>query len=295
MNWLKKFYEKQEKKLIIIPILMIVAAIIIVGTEYSKTGNIFQKDVTLSGGLTATLYTQIDINTIETTIKENTNKDIIIRKLTFFGTDQQQGVVIESQELTRQELEDILKNKLNIELTSENYSFQQTQSSLGQSFYKQMLIALLFAFILMSIVVIVIFRSVIPSAAVILSAAADMLCTVAVINLIGLRMSTAGISAILLLIGYSVDTDILLTTKMFKRREGTIMERIFSSAATGLTMTAAGLAALSVGYLVTSSLILKEMFLVLIIGLIIDVFMTYLLNARVILWYMQKKEGKTNA
>jgi len=295
MNWLKKFYEKQEKKLIIIPILMIIAAIIIVGTSYSKTGDVFQKDVTLSGGLTATLYTQIDINTIETAIKENTNKDIIVRKLAFFGTDQQQGVVVESQELTREELEDILKNKLNIELTSENYSFQQTQSSLGQSFYKQMLIALLFAFILMSIVVIVIFRSVIPSAAIILSAAADMLCTVAVINLIGLRVSTAGISAILLLIGYSVDTDILLTTKMFKRKEGTIMERIFSSAATGLTMTAAGLAALSVGYFVTSSLIIKEMFLVLIIGLVIDVFMTYLLNARVILWYTQKKEGTTNA
>lgn len=274
---------------------MIIAAIIIVGTEYSKTGDIFEKDVTLSGGLTATIYTQVNVNTIEEAIKENTNKDVIVRKLTYFGTDQQQGVVIESQDLTRQELEDILENKLEIELTSENYSFQQTQSSLGSSFYTQMLIALLFAFILMSIVVIVIFRSAIPSAAVILSAAADMLCTIAVINLIGLRVSTAGISAILLLIGYSVDTDILLTTRMYKRREGPIMERIFSSAATGLTMTAAGLGALSIGYFVTSSLIIKEMFIVLIIGLIIDVFMTYLLNARIILWYTQKKEGKTNA
>lgn len=110
----------------------------------------------------------------------------------------------------------------------------------------------------------------------------------------GVRISTAGIAGVLF-IGYSVDTDILLTTRMYMRKEGRIMERIFSSAATGLTMTAAGLASLSLGYVLTTSFVIKEMFLVLIVGLLIDVFMTYLLNARMILWYTERKEGKTNA
>lgn len=295
INWLKNFYEKQEKKLVIIPILMIIAALIIVGSLYSKTGDIFHKDVTLSGGITATIYTKIDVQTVEKTIKENTNKGVLVRKLAEFGSDQQKGVVIESSEITREELESILKDKLKIELTKENYSIEQTGATLGQSFYKQMMIALLVGFVMMSIVVVIIFRSVIPSAAVILSAFADMLCTVAVVDLLGMRMSTAGIAGVLLLIGYSVDTDILLTTRMYRRKEGRIMDRIFSSAATGLTMTAAGLASLSTGYFVTTSFVIKEMFLVLIIGLLIDVFMTYLLNARVMLWYTEKKEGKTNA
>jgi preprotein translocase subunit SecF len=295
MNWLKKSYEKHEKRLVIIPVLMIIAALIIVGSQYSRTGDIFYKDVTLSGGITATIYTQVDVNTIQKTIQENTNKESIVRKLAEFGTEQQKGVVIESTDITREELESILTNKLNIQLTTDNYSIEQTGATLGQSFYQQMIIALLVGFLMMSIVVIVIFRSAVPSAAIILSAFADMLCTVAVVDLVGMRISTAGIAGVLLLIGYSVDTDILLTTRMYKRKEGAIMSRIFSSAATGLTMTAAGLAALSLGYLVTTSFVIKEMFFVLIVGLIIDVFMTYLLNARIILWFTEKKEGKTNA
>ncbi|MFH1210828.1 MAG: hypothetical protein V1645_02830 [archaeon] len=288
---IKKLYEKHEKKLVVIPILLIIASLWIVGSQYSRTGDIFQKDVTLSGGITATVYTQTDAKSVEQTIKENTNKEIIVRKLAEFGTDQQKGVVIESAELTRDELESILKNKLNIQLTTDNYSIEQTGATLGQSFYIQMMIALLVGFVMMSIVVIIIFRAVIPSMAVILSAFADMLCTVAVIDLLEVRVSTAGIAGILLLIGYSVDTDILLTTRMYRRKEGRIMDRIFSSAATGLTMTAAGLASLSLGYILTTSFVIKEMFLVLIIGLIIDVIMTYLLNARIILWYTEKKEG----
>ncbi len=295
MKWLKNFYEKQEKKLVIIPILMIIAALIIVGNQYATTGDIFKKDVTLSGGVTATVYTEIDTNTVEKTIKENTSKEALVRKLAEFGSEKQKGVVIESADITREELESILKDQLKINLTTENYSVEQTGATLGQSFYKQMMIALLIGFLMMSIVVIIIFRTVVPSAAVILSAFADMLCTVAVVDLVGIRVSTAGIAGVLLLIGYSVDTDILLTTRVYKRKEGTIMNRVFSSAATGLTMTAAGLASLSIGYFVTTSFVIKEMFFVLIIGLIIDVLMTYLLNARIILWYVEKKEGKTNA
>ena len=292
---IKKLYEKHEKKLIVIPILMIIASLWIVGSQYSKTGDIFNKDVTLSGGITATVYTNVDVSIVEKAIADNTHKEAIVRKLTEFGTNKQKGIVIESADITRDELESVLKNNLKIELTNDNYSIEQTGATLGQSFYRQMMIALLVGFLMMSIVVFVIFRAVVPSLAIIFSAFADMLCTVAVLDLLEVKVSTAGIAGVLLLIGYSVDTDILLTTRMYRRKEGRIMERIFSSAATGLTMTAAGLASLSLGYVLTTSFVIKEMFLVLIIGLLIDVFMTYLLNARMILWYTEKKEGKTNA
>ncbi len=295
INSIKHFYEKYERKLIVVPILMILLSLIIVGNHYVKTGDVFNKDVTLSGGITATVYTTIDVGAVERAIQESTKKEVIIRKLAEFGTDTQKGVVIESSDITKEELESILKGKLNIQLTSENYSLEQTGATLGESFYRQMMIALLVGFLLMSIIVMIIFRSIVPSAAIILSAFADMLCTVAVVDLVGIRMSTAGIAGVLLLIGYSVDTDVLLTTRMYKRKEGPIMGRIFSSMATGLTMTAAGLASLSIGYFITTSFVIKEMFFVLIVGLLIDVFMTYLLNARIILWYTEKKEGKTNA
>ena len=58
-----------------------------------------------------------------------------------------------------------------------------------------------------------------PAFAVMFSAFADIVMTLAVVNLVGIKLSTAGIVAFLMIIGYSVDTDILLTTRLLKRKE----------------------------------------------------------------------------
>ena len=147
------------------------------------------------------------------------------------------------------------------------------------------------AFILMGIVVFIAFRIWVPSLAVILSAFSDIIITLAIVNLIGISISIAGLAAFLLVIGYSVDTDILMTTKVLKRREGgTTIERLFDSAKTGLTMSVTTFVALTVGYLVTSSVVLKEMFSIILIALIVDVVSTYLMNAGILMWYKKQNE-----
>jgi preprotein translocase subunit SecF len=120
-----------------------------------------------------------------------------------------------------------------------------------------------------------------------------LVCTIAVLSLLNVQLSTAGIAAILLLIGYSIDTDILLTTKLLKRTEGSIFDRLYASAKTGLTMTGTTLAALAIGYIVATSLVLQQMFLVIIIGLLFDVIFTYSMNAGLLVWYLKKKRGAT--
>jgi preprotein translocase subunit SecF len=75
----------------------------------------------------------------------------------------------------------------------------------------------------------------VPAFAVMLSAFADIVMTLAVVDLLGMRLSTAGIVAFLMIIGYSVDTDILLTTRILNRKEST--NRILKGAfVTGITM-----------------------------------------------------------
>jgi len=49
--------------------------------------------------------------------------------------------------------------------------------------------------------------------AVVISAFADIVMTLALVDILGLKISTAGIVAFLMLIGYSVDTDILFNNK----------------------------------------------------------------------------------
>lgn len=284
------FYVKHNKKLVVIPIAIIILSLAIVLNNYIQTGDVVDKDVTLKGGVTATVYTKLSIEDLEATLSSKFGTEILVRKLAEFGTEEQIGVIVEASDVKAAELKPVLEETLGIELTEDNYSVEETGGSLGEAFYRQMLTAILISFILMSIVVFIAFRSVVPSLAVVLSAFADMLAAVAFINLADIKLSTSGIAAILLLIGYSIDTDILLTTKVLKRREGTIMERIFSSMATGLTMTFTTIVALTVGYFVSDSYLIKQMFVILLAGLFVDIVMTYILNTRILIWYTAKKE-----
>jgi len=154
-----------------------------------------------------------------------------------------------------------------------------------------MLFAIIVAFLLMAIVVLITYRALIPSLAIVLVAFFDMTVTIAAINLIGIKISTAGIAAILLLMGYSIDTNILLTTKVLKRIEGTVRDRIVDSMKTGLTMTSTTIIALSIAYIFSESYILKQMFLIIIIGLLVDVIATYMMNSNILLWYKRNKNG----
>jgi len=130
-----------------------------------------------------------------------------------------------------------------------------------------------------------------PSFAVFLAVLSDILVTLAVINLMGVQLTTAGIAAFLMIIGYSVDTNILLSTRVLKRTEGTVTERIMGASKTGLTMSCTTLAAVSIALIFSRSEVLIQIMTILFIGLIIDVFNTWLQNAGLLKWYLTRKEN----
>ncbi|MGZ7159956.1 MAG: hypothetical protein ACXVHR_05745 [Methanobacterium sp.] len=153
--------------------------------------------------------------------------------------------------------------------------------------------ALAIAFIFMSITVFIIFRNFVPSMAVILAALSDIIIAAGGMSLFGIPLSLASVGGLLLLIGYSVDTDILLTTRVLKRREGTITERALGAMKTGLTMAAAAIGAMAALFIVTvffipSAEALASIAAVLIIGLIADILATWLMNLGILRWYMER-------
>ena len=207
------------------------------------------------------------------------------------GSQETTGVIIETDTSEEQLLKSSLEKILNIELTIENYSYNLTSSIIGQSFYNQMLKAILFTFILMFIVITIAYRTIVPSLAVIEAPLSNMILTLAVLNILQIPVSIAGISALLLAIGYSVDTDVLLTTRLLRRQdESSRFEKLVTSFKTGFTMTITAIAALLVGYIVTNSIVLREMFFVLIVCLSMDVLSTYLMNAGLLIWYLERKK-----
>ena len=173
-------------------------------------------------------------------------------------------------------------------------SFQSVGALLSRQALSQVYYALAFAFLFMSITVFIVFRNIVPSVAVILAALSDITIALGGMSLFGIPLGVASVGALLMLIGYSVDTDILLTTRVLKRREGTINERATNAMKTGFTMAAAAIGSMVTLYLVVIIFIpfaqtLSLIASVLIIGLIADILATWLMNLGILKWYMEDR------
>jgi preprotein translocase subunit SecF len=178
-------------------------------------------------------------------------------------------------------------------MNQDNSSIEFSGAALSTGFYHQLRFAIILAFLFMAIVVFIIFRSFIPSLAVILSAFADIVMTVVAVDILGIRLSIAGIIAFLMLIGYSVDTDILLTSRLLREREGSLNERLFGSFKTGIMMTLTSIVAIGVSFLIIYNVseVLRQIFGILLIGLGFDLINTWLANASILKWYVESRYG----
>jgi preprotein translocase subunit SecF len=121
-----------------------------------------------------------------------------------------------------------------------------------------------------------------------------MVMTAASMNIAGIPLSLGTLAALLMLIGYSVDSDILLTNRVLKR-QGKLNEKLTGAFRTGMIMTSTTLAAALAMFVVAwfgSVLILMEISAVLLIGLVFDVMNTWLTNVGILKWYILKGGGK---
>jgi len=379
----KNFHDKYYKHLLIIPAVLIIFSIFYMGNFYSVNNDFAHKDISLTGGTSVTISKDLDTADLILELSPKL-EDLSVREISDLVTNKKKAVIIQTKsgsDLTKT----VLEKYLGYELISENSSFEFTGSTLSESFYKQLLIAIWVAFILMGLVVFLIFgesqmiksysailslfvvkvaythmpfvnalsifllalsipftfyismkkkqnyylpslfallsltfiifpslsikfstiimlivtlalaviyvKNSIPSFAVIIAAFADILMTLVFINILEVRLSSAGIVAFLMLIGYSVDTDILLTTRTLKRSEGSLNERMFSAFKTGITMTLTSSIAVGVAWFIVRSFsdVLGQIFMILFIGLGFDIFNTWITNASILKWYAKRK------
>lgn len=288
----KSWYDKWYKVMLFIPVVVVLLSLAYLWVFFSQHGDIMNRDVTLSGGTTITLLGNVDTLKLESELSRKYN-DIVFRKLTDIRTNEQIAFAIESSatpEQMKPDIEKIIGYKLN----EENSSVEFTGSSLSENFYRQLIFALIISFILMSIVIVVMFRTLVPSIAVIFAAFSDIVIPLALLDYFGVKISAAGIAAFLMLIGYSVDTDVLLTARVLKRQEGNLNQRIYRAFKTGITMTLTSLAVVVPAFFFVTGLpdSFRQIFLILAIGLAADIFNTWLTNAGVIKWYAERKGMK---
>lgn len=132
----------------------------------------------------------------------------------------------------------------------------------------------------------------VPSVAVISAALADIIMTLAVVDYLEIQISAAGIVAFLMLIGYSVDTDILLTTRLLRNKDESVNKRLLGALKTGITMTLTAMVAIGACLVVIYSFseTLRQIFGIILIGLGFDIINTWITNASILKWYMEVKK-----
>jgi preprotein translocase subunit SecF len=286
-----EFHDKNYKQLLIIPAFILLFCLgYLFFFYYNNEGNFFYKDISLTGGTSITIEEKIDAVVLKNFLS-NKLEDVNVREISDLITKEQKAIIIETKS-NKEESKQILEEYLGYDLIDgENVSFEFTGSTLSENFYQQLLIALLIAFFLMAIVVFFQFRVFVPSLAVIFSAFSDIVMSLVTINILGIKLSSAGIVALIMLIGYSVDTDILLSNKVLKRGDSSLNKRLFDSFKTGATMTITSLVAVIIAYLIIGqfSSVLNQIFLIMAIGLSFDLLNTWITNVSIIKWYALKK------
>ena len=293
-----EFYDKKYKLLLIIPFLLLVLSLAQIGFQYYNTGDFIKKDVSLKGGVTITVPFEksVDVRALEKSISSGfSGNEIVVRTLRSTGNSI--GIVVEADinGNDKEKIQSLLNAvgiSLGVEMSKVNYGIEIIGSSLGASFFRESLIALGFAFLFMGLVVFIYFRTLVPSLAIIIAAFSDMAIALAAVNLMNIRIGTAGIAAFLMLIGYSVDTDILLSVRVLKRKEGSVMDRIVSSIKTGMTETVTAIVAVTVAMIVTQSEVIRQIMLILLIGLAADIINTWIQNVGLLRIYVERKAKK---
>lgn len=272
-------FGKYWKPLMFFTLILLVASSAVLISNLLTKGSILDRDTELSGGKMISMeVASADLPAIAAEIPyasvrmaSGQTKNLIVE----IPFDKDESAVIE-----------IVKKHADV---IGEPSLRTVGPVLGDIFFQQAMFALAVAFLAMVVIVFMLFRSLVPAGIVILAAVTDITVSLGILHLIGVKLSLPVIAALLALIGYSVDTDILLTSEILKTGRKNIAESIDKAMRTGLTLTGTTLVALLAIYFVSGSVVLQQISLVMMIGLLVDVPATWFTNAGLLRWHFEKK------
>ncbi len=271
------------KQMVIIPMVILVISLAIIGYTMVTTGLPVKPGIDFSGGTAVTVFTSDTPDMLR--------ESFAGYPLISIGEGISNGKYLKFGPMSDADLASLA------DLINQKYpdaKIDQIGASFGQTLQEQAAIAVIFSFIGMAIVVFIAFRTFVPSSAVVLSAFADIAMTAAAMTVLGIELTLPTTAALLMLIGYSVDSDILLTMRVLKR-QGKLDEKLAGAFHTGIIMTSTALAAVLAMWIVAEIgqiVVIREIASVIFIGLIFDIMNTWLTNAGIIKWYVLKRGGK---
>ena len=292
-NFIHPFVQKtDDKKLIAIPLAILAIALLIIVFTTIKTGSPVALGMDFVGGTQFSVTTNLTEEQLEDMFSEYPLNNIRIS-----GT----RAILQFSQLQGGELES-LEKMIHGNTIFRDIEQRQVEPTYSKELQKNALYAVLLSFCGMAAVVFIMFRKVVPSFAVLISSATDIIVPLAFMNILGMELTLGAVAALLMLIGYSVDSDILLTNKVLKR-SGNLDDKVAGAMRTGLLMTTTTIAAFLVMFLVSTYLhyivpsippipLLSQISLIVLVGLIIDIFSTWFLNTGILRMYVKSPKSR---
>ena len=267
------------KLLMIFPALLLAISILVLINNYVKRGEIIEKDVELTGGMVISVPVRGELNLEKL---EEGLEDVSVRLVG--GSPPM--LIIQSPERNATKILESLREFVDYDL--EEVEIGDIEPVLGEVFWEQGKMALALAFTSIALVIFLLFRSPIPCFTVILCSISNFIITLAAMSIFGVYLSLATLGALLMMLGYSIDTNMLLTTAVLKRK-GDIESNIKKVRKTGLTITLVGLLSLLPIYFLSNNPVVQEISFVLGVGIAAEAVNTWIQNAGILRWWVMRR------
>lgn len=281
----EEYSRYTNRQLAAIPLAVLAVALLIIAGWYVATGVPVTPGIDFTGGTELQISTSESPDQIEQTFESQLPYEVDS------VAESGDSYIVTFQATEQSEVNEIMNTAEDEGYTVE--SAQTRSATFGADAQRQALIGVAIAFAGMSVLSFLLFRTFVPSIAIVVSAFSDIMIPVALMNVFNIPLSLGTVAALLMLIGYSVDSDILLNNSVLRRR-GDFYESTYRARRTGVTMTLTSIVAMIVMTIVSSPFVfgiplLPDIGIILVFGLTADLMNTYLLNVSLLRYY--KYEG----
>jgi preprotein translocase subunit SecF len=276
------YEDYTNRQLAVVPLAILAIALAIIAGSILIFGSPVPLGIEFTGGTTVQFTA------------EDTSAGEIRDVLSQYETDAVRSIGVGSsyEVVTNAEDTEELENAIEAEYGDDAIQSVQSRSAqFGQETQQEAFVGLIIAFVGMSVLVGLMFRSFVPSFAVVVSAFSDMMVPVALMRVLGIELTLGAVAALLMIIGYSVDSDILLNNHILRRRGG-FYESTYQAMRTGISMTLTSISAMVVMFAISWAFgieLMAQIALILVLGLGTDLLNTYMLNLSLLRWYRHEE------
>ncbi|MFZ8800831.1 MAG: hypothetical protein ACO2ON_01470 [Candidatus Nanopusillus sp.] len=279
------FIENNYKKFLLLSISLFAIFVGIILFNYFKYGYIINKSITISGGYVTLINNNYNLtNTeIQNILNQMNMTDYVLYSTSniiyIASRDQINGTLLIS----------LLDQYYNISIQPSDISIQQYSSLVGELIFNQFLFFVILAMILAAFVIFIAFRVSNTTLNIISTILFDVIGLLAILSITKYPIGANGFIAMLMILGFAIDNNVVLSTNMIKEKDKPFIERVKMSFRVGMLMEIIALYTLLLLYFIVPDPSVKEFAFVLSTATILD--LTYYLIGNIPLYkYFEAKK-----